>query len=195
MIAVAPRGKLLALTLAALVDRHVTEAFPERAVNAPQFSTALPALHFRLVYIAICGSATSGGRMCRVHREGARAHRKGWDSLHHYYAGPYHRARRTAAQSEEYRCRDSAQYADGNHRPQRVGEVLAGIRHHLCRRAAPLRGDAFDLRAPISRSDGAARCRFDRRPEPGDLDRAEDYQPQPAVDRRHDHRDLRLPAS
>src|SRR5215831_10385575 len=78
MIAVAPRGKLLALTLAALVDRHVTEAFPERAVNAPQFSTALSALHFRLVYIAICGSATSGGRMCRAHREGARAHRIGW---------------------------------------------------------------------------------------------------------------------
>jgi excinuclease UvrABC ATPase subunit len=33
-----------------------------------------------------------------------------------------------------------------------------------------------------------------RRPLAGDLDRAEDHQPQPALDRRHGHRDLRLHA-
>ena len=49
MIAVAPRGKLLAFALTALVDRHVTEALQERPMDAPQPPTALPALHFRTV--------------------------------------------------------------------------------------------------------------------------------------------------
>ena len=50
------------------------------------------------------------------------------------------------------------------------------------------------LRAPVPADDGEAGRRLDRRPLAGDLDRPEDDQPQPALDRRHRHRDLRLPA-
>ena len=60
---------------------------------------------------------------------------------------------------------------------------------------APLCRDALAVCAAVSRPDGAAGSRFDRRSEPGDLDRAEDHQPQPALDRRHHHRDLRLSAA
>ncbi len=74
------------------------------------------------------------------------------------------------------------------------GQVLAGVRHHLCGGPAALCGDAFHLRAAVSRPDGAARSGFDRRPEPGHFHRAENHQPQPAVDRRDHHRNLRLPA-
>ena len=41
--------------------------------------------------------------------------------------------------------------------------------------------------------DAQARGRPDRRPQPVDLDPAEDRRAEPAVDRRHDHRDQRLP--
>ena len=40
-----------------------------------------------------------------------------------------------------------------------------------------------------------ARRRLHRGPEPGRLHRPEDHQPQPAFDRRHHHRNLRLPAT
>ncbi len=42
--------------------------------------------------------------------------------------------------------------------------------------------------------DGQARRRLHRGPEPGRLDRPEVHEPQPAVDGRHHHRGLRLPA-
>ena len=50
------------------------------------------------------------------------------------------------------------------------------------------------LRPPVPRDDAEARRRAYRRPVAGDLDRAEDHQPQPALDRRHGDRDLRLHA-
>ena len=50
------------------------------------------------------------------------------------------------------------------------------------------------LRPPVPRADGQARRRRDRGPVAGDLDRPEVGQPQPALDGRHDHRGLRLPA-
>ena len=50
------------------------------------------------------------------------------------------------------------------------------------------------VRAPVPADDGEARRRLDRRPLAGDLDRPEDDVAQPALDRRHRHRDLRLPA-
>ena len=50
------------------------------------------------------------------------------------------------------------------------------------------------LRAPVPADDGEAGRRLDRRAQPGDLDRPEDDVAQPALDRRHRHRDLRLPA-
>ena len=82
----------------------------------------------------------------------------------------------------------------GDYRAERVGQILAGLRHDLRRGPAALRGDALHLRAPVSGPDGAAGRRFHRRPEPGHLDRAEDHQPQPALHRRHHHRNLRLSA-
>ena len=104
------------------------------------------------------------------------------------------RARRTPAQSEEYRRGDPAQQLHRDHRAERLRQILARLRHHLRRGPAPLRGDALHLRAPVPRSDGAARCGFHRRPQPGHFHRAENHQPQPALHGRHHHRDLRLPA-
>ena len=48
---------------------------------------------------------------------------------------------------------------------------------------------------PVPRDDAEARRRPDRRAVAGDLDRAEDDLAQPALDRRHGHRDLRLHAA
>ena len=50
------------------------------------------------------------------------------------------------------------------------------------------------LRPPVPRDDAEARRRAYRRAVAGDLDRAEDHQPQPALDRRHGDRNLRLHA-
>jgi hypothetical protein len=73
-------------------------------------------------------------------------------------------------------------------------QVLARVRYDLCRGPAPLRREPVGLCAPVPRDDAEAGRRSHRRPVAGDLDRAEDHQPQPALDRRHGHRDLRLPA-
>ena len=77
---------------------------------------------------------------------------------------------------------------------ERIRKVFAGVRHDLRRGPAPLCRDVLALCAAVSRSDGAAGSRFDRRAESGDFHRAEDDQPQPALDRRHRDRDLRLSA-
>jgi len=49
MVPVPPRCELLPFAFPALIDRHVTETFPEGPVDTPQFATTLPALHFMLV--------------------------------------------------------------------------------------------------------------------------------------------------
>ena len=97
-------------------------------------------------------------------------------------------------QPQEHRPGPAARQADRDHRPVRLGQVLAGLRHHLCRGPAPLRRIAVSLCTPVPQRDGKAGYRPYRGPEPGDLDRTEVHQPQPALHRRHDHRDLRLPA-
>ncbi len=74
------------------------------------------------------------------------------------------------------------------------GQVLARLRHDLRRGPAPLRRVAERLRAPVPGADGQAGRRLDRGPVAGDLDRPEDDLAQPALDGRHGHRDLRLPA-
>ena len=74
------------------------------------------------------------------------------------------------------------------------GQVEPRVRHDLRRGAAPLRRVAERLRAPVPPDDGEARRRLDRRALAGDLDRPEDDVAQPALDGRHRHRDLRLPA-
>ncbi len=110
-------------------------------------------------------------------------------------AAPLHlRPRRARAQSEERRRRPAARQAGGDHRPVGLGQVVARLRHDLCRGPAPLRREPVGLCPPVPRADAEARRRFDRGPVAGDLDRAEDDLAQSALDRRHGHRDLRLPA-
>ena len=101
---------------------------------------------------------------------------------------------RARAQSQEHRPRDSARSPGRDHRALRLGQILARLRHDLRRGPAPLRRVAVGLRAPVPRADGEARRRFDRRAVAGDLDRAEDHLAQSALDGRHHHRNLRLPA-
>ena len=73
------------------------------------------------------------------------------------------------------------------------GKSTPRLRHDLRRGPAPLRRVAVVLRPPVPRPDGQARRRRHRGPVAGDLDRPEVGQPQPPLDRRHDHRGLRLP--
>ena len=103
--------------------------------------------------------------------------------------------RRARAQSQERGRRDSARPARGVHWPVGLGQIVARLRHDLCRRPAPLRRVAVGLCAPVPGDDAEARCRPDRRPLARDLDRAEDHLAQPALDRRHRHRNLRLHAA
>ena len=86
---------------------------------------------------------------------------------------------------------EEARRADGR---VGLGQVVARLRHPLRRGAAPLRRVALGLRAPVPRADGEAALRHDPRPVADHLDRAEDHGHEPALDRRHHHRDLRLPA-
>ena len=71
-------------------------------------------------------------------------------------------------------------------------QKLAGVRHALCRRAAAVRRKPVQLRPAVPGADAQARRRLHQRPEPVDFDLAEVVRQQPALDRRHDHRDLRL---
>ena len=84
--------------------------------------------------------------------------------------------------------------ADRLHRAVGLGQVVARLRHDLRRGPAPLRRVALELRAPVPRPDGEAEVRPHPRPLAHDLDRAEGGEQQPALDGRHDHRGVRLPA-
>ena len=101
---------------------------------------------------------------------------------------------RARAQSQEHRPRDSARSPGRDHRALGFGQILARLRHDLRRGAAPLRRVAVGVCAPVPGADGKAGRRFDRGAVAGDFDRAEDHLAQSALDRRHHHRDLRLPA-
>ena len=99
------------------------------------------------------------------------------------------------AQSQERRSGNPARPAGGVHGALGVGQILARLRHHLCRRPAPLRGVALGLCPPVPGDDAEAGRRPDRRPLARHLDRAEDHLAQSALDGRHRHRDLRLYAA
>ena len=103
--------------------------------------------------------------------------------------------RRARAQSQERRSRDSPRQARGVHRAVGLRQILARLRHHLCRGPAPLRRIAVGLCAPVPGDDAEARRRPDRRAVAGDFHRAEDDVEESALDRRHRHRDLRLHAA
>ena len=85
--------------------------------------------------------------------------------------------------------------ADRHHRRERLGQVVARLRHRLRRRPAPLRRVAVGVCAAVSRADGEARRRSHRRHLPVDRDPAEEQRPQSALDRRDRHRDSRLHAA
>ena len=69
----------------------------------------------------------------------------------------------------------AARPARGVHRPVGLGQVVARLRHHLCRGPAALRRIALGLCAPVPGDDAEAGRRPDRRPVAGHLDRAEDH--------------------
>ena len=104
------------------------------------------------------------------------------------------RPRRPGAQPEGHHGPAPAERPHLHHRALRLREVEPCLRHDLRRGAAPVRRVALGLCPPVPPDDGEAGRRLDRRPQPGDLDRPEDHVAEPALDRRHGHRDLRLPA-
>ena len=61
-----------------------------------------------------------------------------------------------------------------HHRPVGLGQVLARLRHHLCRGPAALCRKPVGLCAPVPGADAEARRRSHRRPVAGHLHRAED---------------------
>ena len=101
---------------------------------------------------------------------------------------------RAGAQPQECRPGDPARRAGGVHGAVRLGQVVAGVRHHLRRRPAALCGEPVGLCAPVPGDDAEARCGPHRRALAGHLHRAEDHLQEPALHGRHRHRDLRLPA-
>ena len=105
------------------------------------------------------------------------------------------RPRRPGAQPQGHHGPAPAERADLHHRALGLREVEPCLRHDLRRGAAPLRRVALGVRAPVPADDGEAGRRLDRRPQPGDLDRPEDDVAEPALDGRHGHGDLRLPAA
>src|SRR3546814_6245369 len=64
------------------------------------------------------------------------------DGHHPHPRSPY-------PQPEEHRPRPAARPADRDHRPVRLGQVVARLRPHLCRGPAPLRRVAVGVRAAI----------------------------------------------
>ena len=73
------------------------------------------------------------------------------------------------------------------------GKSQPRLRHDLRRGPAPLRRVAVGLRPAVPRPDGQARRRLHRGPLARGLDRPEVHLEEPALDRRHHHRGLRLP--
>ena len=76
--------------------------------------------------------------------------------------------------------------------PSGQRQVVARVRHALRRGAAALRREPLVVRAAVPRADGQAQVRHDPGLSPDDRDRAEERVEQPALDRRHGHRGLRL---
>ena len=109
-------------------------------------------------------------------------------------ADPHLRPRRARAQSQGRRRRHPARHADGDHRPSGSGKSSLAFDTIYAEGQRRYVESLSRLCAPVPRDDAEARCRAYRGPLAGHLDRAEDDQPQPALDRRHGHRDLRLHA-
>ena len=107
--------------------------------------------------------------------------------------GPARRPRRPRAQPQGRPPRPPPRRTHRVHGALRLRQVQPRLRHDLRRGPAPVRRVAVGLRPAVPRADGQAGRRLHRGPLAGGVDRPEVDQPQPAVDRRHDHRGLRLP--
>ena len=93
-------------------------------------------------------------------------------------AGPDRRPRRPHPQPQERRPDAAAPLAGRDDRGQRLGQVVARLRHHLRRGAAALRRVAVGLRPAVPRADGEAGRRLDRGHLPGDRHPPEEQHPQ-----------------
>ena len=110
------------------------------------------------------------------------------------HAGQDFRTRRPRTQPQERRCRHAAQQPGGDHRAVGLRQIVARLRHHLCRGPAPLCRIAVGLCAPVPGADAEARRGLDRGPVAGHFHRAEDHLEESALHRRHGDGDLRLSA-
>ena len=77
---------------------------------------------------------------------------------------------------------------DRRHRRVRLRQVVAGVRHAVRRRAAPLRRDVLAVCAAVSRPHGQAAGRSHRRHSAGHRHRPDQSGAHLALDRRHDDR-------
>ena len=96
------------------------------------------------------------------------------------------RARRAPEQSQESRSRDSAERARRRDGRVGLGQILAGVRHAVCGRAAALRRDVLALRAAVPRSHGQAAGGSHRGHSAGHRDRSDQSGAHVALHRRHD---------
>lgn len=108
---------------------------------------------------------------------------------------PSHRPWSARAQPEECLARPPARLAHRLHGLVGVGQVLPRLRHDLRRGPAALRGVPVLVRPAVPRPDGQAGRGLHRGSLPGCLHRPEVDLAQPALDGRHHHRGLRLPAA
>ena len=108
---------------------------------------------------------------------------------------PSDHSRRARTQPARRQPRPAPRRDDRVHRAVRLGQVQPRLRHDLRRGPAAIRRVAVVVRAAVPRPDGQARRRLHRGPVPGRLDRPEVDLAQPALDGRHDHRGVRLPAA
>ena len=100
---------------------------------------------------------------------------------------------RPRSQPQEHFSRDSAEPADGRHRPLRLRQVESCVRHDLRRRPAAIHGVALQFRQALHCAGDQAGCRFRVWPVASDLHRTEDAGQQPAIDGRNDDRHRELP--
>ena len=80
-------------------------------------------------------------------------------------------------------------------RAERQRQNEPGPRHAVCRGAAAVHRQLFGLHAAVSGAAGKAGGRADRRHSAGHRRHAQEHQPLQPLDRRHHHRDERLPAA
>ncbi len=110
-------------------------------------------------------------------------------------SGKIHRdSRCSAAQPQGHLAAHPARPAHRGHRPVRLGQEQPGFRHAVRRRPATLCRIAVDLRPAVSRANAKTGRGPHRGPAADGGHRAALRQQQPALHRRHHHRDLRLPA-